>query len=121
LKFSTVKATKSQSVQAEITVKNEGKMKGDEVVQLYLTRENGNTVTPLFSLKGFQRIHLKPGESKKVIFNITPAMLSIIDEQGNDKPESGKVKVFIGGSLPVQRSLDLSMGKVMEGMIEIVD
>jgi beta-glucosidase len=121
LKFSTLKATKSQSVQAEILIKNEGRMEGDEVVQLYLTREKGAAATPLFSLKGFQRVHLKAGESKKVIFNLTPAMLSVVDEQGNDKPESGKVKVFIGGSLPVQRSLELGMGKVAEGVIEIVD
>ena len=121
LKFSATKATKSQSVQAEITVKNEGKMEGDEVVQLYLTREKGIADTPLFSLKGFQRVHLKPGESKKVNFHLTPAMLSIVDEQGNDKPELGKVKVFIGGSLPVQRSYELGMGTVVQGIIEIVD
>ena len=96
-------------------------MEGDEVVQLYLTREKGTVISPLFSLKGFQRIHLKPGESKKVNFNLTPAMLSVVDEQGNDKLESGKVKIFIGGSLPVQRSLELGMGKVAEGLIEIID
>jgi beta-glucosidase len=121
LKFSAQKITKSQSVQAEITVKNEGKIEGEEVVQLYLTREKGIAVSPLFSLKGFQRVHLKPGESKKLVFNLTPSLLSIVDELGIDKPESGKVKVFIGGSLPIQRSLELGMGKVAEGAIEIVD
>ena len=119
LKFSATKLTKSQSAQAEILVKNEGKMAGDEVVQLYLTREKGIADTPLFSLKGFQRVHLKSGEIKKVVFNLTPSVLSIVDEQGNDKMESGKVKVFIGGSLPVRRSLELGMGKVAEGLIEI--
>ena len=96
-------------------------MEGDEVVQLYLSREKGSIDSPLYSQKGFQRIHLKPGESKKVIFHITPSLLSIVDEQGKDKAESGKVKVFIGGSLPIQRSLELGMGKVCEGIIEIID
>ena len=121
LKLSANKIKKGESVIAEVTVKNEGKMEGDEVVQLYLTREKGTIVTPLFSLKGFQRVYFKPGESKKILFNLTPAMLSIVDEQGNDKVDSGKVKVFIGGSLPVQRSLELGMGKVAEGLIEIID
>ena len=121
LKLSANKINKGEMFTAEVTVINEGKMEGDEVVQLYLTREIKTVVTPLFSLKGFQRIHLNPGDGKTVIFNFTPSMFSIVDEEGNEKQEAGKVKIFIGGCLPVQRSLDLGMGKVSEGIIEIVN
>ena len=121
LKLSANKIRKGELVKAEVTVKNVGNMEGDEVVQLYLTHEKGAIVTPLFSLKGFQRIHLKLGESENIIFNLTPSMLCIIDEEGHEKQESGKVKVFIGGSLPVQRSLDLGMGKVLDCTLEVVN
>jgi len=121
LKLSKDKVKKSESFQAEITVENVGKMESDEVVQLYIKRENEKIVTPLFSLKGFKRIHLKVGESTKVSFSITPEMLSLIGKNGETLIQKGLVKIFIGGSLPTQRSLDLGMSPVLQTEIKIIN
>ena len=121
LNLSKEKVKKSESFQAEVTVQNDGKMESDEVVQLYIKRENEKIVTPIFSLKGFKRIHLKVGESTKVSFSITPEMLSIIGENGETLIQKGIVKIFIGGSLPTQRSLDLGMSPVLQTEIKITN
>jgi len=121
LKLSKEKVKKSESFQAEVTVQNDGKMESDEVVQLYVKRENEKIATPLFSLKGFKRIHLKVGESTNVSFSITPEMLSMIGENGETLIQKGLVKIFIGGSLPTQRSLDLGMSPVQQTEIKITN
>jgi len=96
-----------------------GNLEGEEVVQLYIRREDGNIITPLFSLKGFQRVHLKAGEAIKVNFLITPEMMSNFDNNGDDVLKNGRVQIFIGGSLPTQRSIDLGMSPVLHSEVEI--
>lgn len=121
LKTSKTKVRKQETFQAEITVTNEGKMESDEVVQLYIQRKDSKIETPLFSLKGFKRVHLKVGESKVVSFSITPAMLSMIGENGETVIKSGLANVFIGGSLPTQRSLNLGMSAALQTEITITN
>ena len=53
---------------------------------------------PVIALKGFQRIHLKAGESKEVTFTVTPEMLSILDEKLQPVVEPGDFKIMIGAS-----------------------
>jgi beta-glucosidase len=50
-------------------------MDGDEVVQLYLTQEKASTPRPIRQLEGFERIHLRQGESKRVTFTLDPYQL----------------------------------------------
>lgn len=93
-------ATKGKSITVSVTVKNSGKRDGDEVVQLY-TAYNGLTVlNPLKALKGFKRITLKAGESKKINFTLTPEQLSLIDEAGNAYLPKEKLTITIGGGQP---------------------
>jgi beta-glucosidase len=106
LKLSKRKIRKNETITAEVTVTNSGNMQSDEVVQLYLTHEAAQNV-PLYSLKGFKRISLKPGASEKVPFTITPEMMKVIDEEGKSVLNAGKIKIDIGGSLPSQRSIEL--------------
>lgn len=115
IRFSSMTIEKGESVNVEATVVNKGNIESDEVVQLYIKREIGKIITPLFSLKGFKRIHLKAGESMKIIFRVTPDMMSIVDMDGSTLLDPGVVKVFIGGSLPGQRSIDLGMSQVLQG------
>ena len=49
-------------------------------------------------LKGFQKINLKPGETKKLVFKITPDMLSLLDKEFKEVIEPGKFNVMIGGN-----------------------
>ncbi len=65
-----VKVGSSVTVTAEVT--NTGQMAGDEVVQLYIHQKWGSDSRPLRELKGFERISLEPGETKKVAFHLGP-------------------------------------------------
>ncbi len=78
-------------------VKNTGTRDGEEVVQLYTSHQNTNSLTPIKSLKAFKRIFLKAGESKLLTFTLTPEQMSIVDENGMLYQPSGKMKISIGG------------------------
>jgi beta-glucosidase len=87
-------------VRVSVRVTNTGKKAGDEVVQLYVINENTSLVTPLKALKGFQRINLKPSESKMVSFTLQPDDLSYVDAGGQQHSLTGKVQIAVGGSQP---------------------
>ena len=116
LKLSASKLKKNQSVDAEVTVTNSGSLTSDEIVQLYLTDVQASTRTPLFALKDFKRISLKPGESTTVKFTITPATMMLINDKGESVLESGEFKINIGGSLPGKRSEELGATRGVEGV-----
>jgi beta-glucosidase len=109
LKLSATAIKKKQTVEAAITVTNAGAMEGEEVVQLYITDVDPGAQSPLFTLLGVKRIHLKPGESMNVNFAITPEMMEQVNAKGERILESGKLKVSIGGSLPGNRSTALGI------------
>lgn len=89
------------TIQVTTTVKNIGKMDGDEVVQLYLIhQQDKNKRTPIHSLKGFKRIHLKAGESAKVSFSLSPEELALTDSDGNLTESAKKVDIYVGGGQP---------------------
>ena len=89
-------------------LKNTASFDGDEVVQLYIQDRLATVARPLMELKGFQRIHLKAGETKKVKFQITPDMLSMLDENMNRVIEPGEFKIMIGAS-----STDIRLRKII--------
>ena len=89
---------KNDSTVVKCKVKNIGNAEGDEVVQLYLHDLFSSVAIPVMELKGFQRIHLLPGETKEIIFSITPSMLSILDKDLKTVVESGDFRIMIGAS-----------------------
>lgn len=95
------KVQTGERIQVSATVSNTGKRDGDEVVQLYVAHpQNGNIRIPLCALKGFQRIHLKAGESRQVTFTLSPEDLALTDVKGNLIENAGEVELFIGGGQP---------------------
>ncbi|GAC1639580.1 MAG: glycoside hydrolase family 3 protein [Candidatus Acidiferrum sp.] len=88
-----------ESLAAEVTVSNTGKSEGDEVVQLYLSFPNVPGA-PLRALRGFRRVHLKPGESRKVRFDLKERDLSMVNEAGEPMIAEGKYSVSTGGGQP---------------------
>lgn len=88
----------NSGITASITVKNTGKTKGKEVVQLYIKDLYGSVVRPMQELKGFEKIELNPGESKSVSFEITPEMLAMTGLDMTKKVENGAFEVRIGSS-----------------------
>lgn len=85
-------------VRATVDVTNTGARAGDEVVQLY-TRTDGASVTrPVKELRAFQRVSLRPGETKTVVFDLSLAQMAYYDLEMNLGVEPGQVTVMVGNS-----------------------
>ena len=86
-------------VVVEATVTNAGAKAGDEVAQLYLSFPDVPG-SPLRALKGFQRVHLEPGASQKLRFELQPRDLSLVTEDGKIIVAEGFYAVSVGGGQP---------------------
>lgn len=96
LEKNNIAATDSAVV--HFNLKNTGTKDGDEVAQLYIHDVLASVSQPVMQLKGFQRIHLKAGETKEISFTITPQMLSILDKDLKTVVEPGDFRIMIGAS-----------------------
>jgi beta-glucosidase len=96
LERKTIKAR--ESVKLSVEISNNGKVYGDEIVQLYI-RDKVSTVTrPVKELRDFIRVSLKAGEKKKVVFNITPDKLAFHNLKMKFAVEPGVFELMVGGS-----------------------
>lgn len=89
-----------------VKVSNTGKMDGEEVAELYVMPGSSNDPKLIRSLKGFQRIFLKKGESKTVRFTLSPSDLAIMDNSGKPRSFKGQVIISVGGSQPDAKTLN---------------
>ena len=85
-------------IQISLEVTNSGKLKGDEVVQLYFKDEVSSVTTYESQLRGFERVSLMPGETKQVKFTLKPDDLKLLDKDMNWVVEKGSFEVLIGSS-----------------------
>ena len=99
----------SGKAQVSVTVTNTGKRAGDQVVQMYIHHPVSSVVQPVQALKGFQRIHLEPGASQKVTFEVGTEELSILDANLKRTVEPGKVDVQIGANSAETTSIQLTV------------
>jgi beta-glucosidase len=90
-----------QAVNATVRVRNTGLVAGDEVVQVYLTDDQSTYPVPQRSLVGFERVHLSPGEARRVGFTIGWRQLAVYDDEGTPVVEPGTYTVSMGGGQPV--------------------
>jgi beta-glucosidase len=88
----------SETLTASVTITNTGQRAGVEVVQLYLRDLVGSVTRPLSELKGFQRLELQPGESRKVSFRIGAQELQFLRHDMTWGTEPGEFDVMIGGN-----------------------
>lgn len=86
----------NQTVEASVTLTNTGNYDGAEVVQLYIRDLVGSMTRPVKELKGFQKIFLKKGESRKVTFNISPEDLKFYNADLVYDWEPGDFEIMIG-------------------------
>jgi beta-glucosidase len=84
---------------ADVTVTNTGKIAGDEVAELYLSFPKVDGA-PIRALRGFERVHLAPGESKVVHFKLKPRDMSMVTESGQTIVAEGHYTVSVGGGQP---------------------
>ena len=90
--------THTGHVQVSCKITNTGRYEGDEVIQLYVNDVISSTTTYEKNLRGFERIHLKPGESSTVHFSLVPDDLILINANHERVVEPGEFKVMIGSS-----------------------
>ena len=98
LKAEVVEAEDSCLVNISVKVRNEGSRDGDEVVQLYLRDEVASFTTPFKQLCGFQRIHLKVGETKEITFRLDKKSLALYMQNEEWAVEPGRFTLMLGGS-----------------------
>ena len=89
---------KNEVLEVEFKLSNTGKYAGEEVVQLYLQDPVASLARPIKELKSFQKVLLKPGESKIIKFKITNDMLSFYNAHLNWVAEPGEFKLMIGSA-----------------------
>ena len=85
-------------ITASVTVTNMGNYDADEIVQMYIRDMVGSVARPVKELKGFERIHLKKGESRTVSFDITAEQLKFYNSALNWVCEPGEFEVMVGGN-----------------------
>jgi len=91
---SSMGASATATVSVDVT--NTGKRAGDEVVQMYIRDEVSSVTRPVKELRGFERITLKPGETKSVTFKLGPQELQFYNRQMKRAVEPGKIRVMVG-------------------------
>jgi beta-glucosidase len=99
LKFSAKKIPANGGMQIHFEVKNTGQRAGDEVPQLYIHQEKSDVKVPSEELRGFERIHLEPGETKAVAFILPASKLALWDDVTHGfVVQPGKFDIFVGAS-----------------------
>jgi beta-glucosidase len=89
---------KNEEVQVFVDVTNSGSIPGKEVVQMYLGNKVNSVTTPVMALKGFEKINLKPGETKTVKFVVKPEDIAIWNTDMKQVTEPGTFEVMIARS-----------------------
>ena len=95
----TVKITENETFEATVEVANTGKRAGHEIVQLYVVDQHSSVLRPVKELKGFRKIWLEAGESKRMSFTLDKYAVSFWDGiEHSWLAESGKFDVIIAKS-----------------------
>ena len=81
-----------------VNVKNVGEIAGDEIVQLYISDKYSSITRPVKELKAYQRVSLKPGESKEIIFELNKSAFAYYDSEMNYVVEAGDFDILVGNS-----------------------
>jgi len=98
LQLSETRIGPSGSLQASLQVTNTGDRRGDEVVQLYLHDPVASISQPVRRLRGFERVALAPGQSKRVTFTVDRSDFGFYDNQGQFVVEPGRIQLYAGNS-----------------------
>jgi beta-glucosidase len=97
--LSTSKLEAGAPLTLSAEVRNTGERAGDEVVQVYLDCPEA-PLAPQHALVGFSRVHLAPGERRRIGFELSSRQLSLIDVAGRRAVEAGHYRLFVGGGQP---------------------
>lgn len=87
-----------ETLTVSLQIKNNSDFAGEETVQLYLRDLVGEVVRPIKELKGFQKVWLKPGETKEVTFSITEDMLRYVHSNQETSSDAGTFQAMVGSN-----------------------
>ncbi len=104
------------AVDVAVTVTNTGEAAGDEVAQLYL-RFPDVPGAPLRALRGFERVHIAPGASRRVTFHLRRRDLSMVTDSGDIIIAQGRYTVSVGGGQPGTGAPSVSGSLMIDGQI----
>jgi beta-glucosidase len=116
VEYSEIRAERStigndETFVANITVTNNGKMAVDEIVQCYIHDLSADIARPVKELKSFLRVHLEPGDSKPLQFNISPEDRSYWNQDLKFKCDPGQMTLFIGSSSEKVKKMEFNVVK----------
>ncbi len=111
--------TVDRKYKASVEITNTGDYDAQEVVQLYISSPLAGKEDPIYDLKAFKRVQLKPGETKTVSFNLSKETFNQFNQDGKEILRKGNYTVSVGGSLPSQRSLDLGASKPASTTVKV--
>jgi beta-glucosidase len=97
------------TVTTEIT--NTGKVWADETAQLYVGLKGTSVAEPVKALKAFQRVSVKPGETKKVVFQLGPEVFAFWGQANTLGVEPGKATIWVGANSAVESGVELTIGE----------
>jgi beta-glucosidase len=107
------------SLNVNLTLTNSGGSDSAEVAQFYLSDLHASSIVPLHHLIGFERVHLKAGESKNLKFTITPEMMSFFNDDGKLTLEPGLFCLEVGSCSPSKRGQELGAPKPVAAVFEV--
>jgi beta-glucosidase len=97
LKLDKTSFSESENIVVSVNVKNNSKVAGKEIVQLYIRDLVGSFTRPVKELKGFEMVELKPFETKTIQFIINKKTIEFYTANSKWEAEPGDFKVFVGG------------------------
>jgi beta-glucosidase len=100
LRLSPGRVSRDEDVVVTAQVQNLGQCAGEEVAQLYVSDLESSVPVPLLHLEGFQRLRLRPGQTRTVAFRLRPDQLAAYDDEGRAFVEPGQFEVTVGGGQP---------------------
>ena len=118
LKLSASKVSAGDSLAVEVDVRNTSDLPGDEVAELYLTFPPLPGV-PVRALRGFNRVHLLPGEARHLTFTLNARDLSVVNESGEHIVAPGDYTVFVGDGEPGESSTGNAANFAITGEIRL--
>jgi beta-glucosidase len=117
LNQTTIKA--GENITCHAVVKNTGNRESGEIVQLYLKDIESSVSVPKWQLQGFKKIQLRPGERTEVSFTLSPRQMALVNNDGHCILEPGTFEIYLGGSQPDKRSLELTQTPVLKTAFEV--
>lgn len=109
ISLSNSSLTKGHQLTASVEITNTGGFDADEIVQLYIHDKVASVTRPVKELKGFEKVHLKQGETKTLTFTINGEMLKFYRKDMSYGTEDGSFTLFIGGSSATQNSIEFEL------------